>query len=72
MRFPRYQELFVQEFLSLRWFVAENAAFLSKSHRLNPTLSSPPTAEEMTGMFILEDAFVDAWKQVRDVWEEPS
>lgn len=59
------------EFLSLRWFVDENAAFLSTSQQLFPSSSGPPTEEELAGTFVLDDAMLEAWKHVRDVWDVP-
>lgn len=60
------------EFLSLRWFVEENAAFLATSHNVFPSLSIPPTEDEMAGTFVMDEVTLKAWNQVRDVWDTPS
>lgn len=58
------------EFLSPSWFVGENVAFLANVDKHVPVLSSPPTAEEFASMVPWDSPQLEAWRNVRDYWED--
>ncbi|MGJ7556697.1 hypothetical protein ACSFBI_22100 [Variovorax sp. RB3P1] len=57
------------EFLSLRWFVEENAAFLSASLEKFFPHAESGTEGEVAGRFMVDEAQVAEWRSVRDVWD---
>lgn len=57
------------EFLSLRWFVEENAAFLSASLERFLPLAEPGTEGEVAGRFMFDEDQMAEWRSVRDVWD---
>ena len=57
------------EFLSLRWFVEENAAFMSSEDFQQSELSVPPTQGDLEGCVPWNSPQLDEWRNVRDFWD---
>lgn len=57
------------DFLSLRWFVEENATFLSASLEKFFPLAEPETEGEMASCFMFDEVQMAEWRNVRDFWD---